>query len=92
MPEHPSGRPLTDAEVKYFEMFPNSTGHPEWMEWPTLGHKFGGARVFRWPRYNGVFVRLRDWYFGNYLMISLGWFAFACGHGTYEWGKAREAA
>lgn len=59
-------------------------GHPEWMEWPTLGHKFGGMRLFRWPAYNGFRVIFRDWYFGNYLLVSLGWFAFACGGGIYR--------
>lgn len=54
------------------------------MQWPSLAHKFGGARFFIWPANAGVFVRFRDWYFGNYIIVSLWWVAFTCGNGTYD--------
>ncbi len=53
------------------------------MQWPGLTHKFGDPRLIIWPANAGVFVRVRDWYFGNYILISLCWIAFACGGGTY---------
>lgn len=46
---------------------------PQSMQWPTLWHKFGGIEVFRWPSCNGFRVHYRDWYFGNFVLISLGW-------------------
>jgi hypothetical protein len=62
---------------------PETTG-PQAMVWPTLRHKLGCPRVFCWPCYAGFSINFRDWYFGNYLLISIGWFAFACGGGIYE--------
>lgn len=62
------------------------------MRWPTLGHKFGGATFFRWPCWCGFWIDRKNWYYGNYLMVSFGWHAFKCGYGTLDDERQMPAA
>ena len=59
-------------------------GDPRAMRWPGIRHKIEAACFIQWPRFMGFWIEWRDWYFGHYLMVSFGWFAFKMGHGTYD--------
>jgi hypothetical protein len=57
---------------------------PDSMQWPTWREKLMPISMHRWPAYNGFRVGFRDWYFGPWLRISLGWWGIQIGGGTYE--------
>ncbi len=61
-----------------------STDGPDSMRWPTLRHKLTPLSAFRWSAYAGFSVWFRNWYYGPWLQISLGWWCVQIGRGTYD--------
>ena len=55
-----------------------------WLRLPGSRLRQCAETVFRWGAYNGFGVHFRDWYFGNWLLIRLGWFGLKMGCGTYD--------